>query len=260
MIITGMDITNSTERFSDRVADYVKYRPSYPPEVVDMIITESQFDQQISVADIGSGTGIFSKLLLNHHMNVIGVEPNEGMRRAAEQQLSQYENFSSVNGQSENTTLADTSIDLITAAQAFHWFKGEETKREFSRILKPGGYLALIWNQRDLTQSFQQEYDRVLRKFAPDYNSVNHMNISPTDIEDFVYPAKMSLFNFEYQQIFDLPGLLGRMQSSSYTPEENTREHAALIDAVEKLFNRFESNGSISFEYSTRLYLAQFPS
>ena len=208
------------ERFSDRVDNYIKYRPSYPQAVVDSIISGCHSGKTDTVADIGSGTGIFSKLLLDRNFDVIGVEPNESMRKAAERQLSDYENFSSVDGQSECTYLASSSIDLITAAQAFHWFSGGKTKQEFSRILKPGGYIALIWNQRIVDQPFQKEYDSILSRYGTDYDSVNHMNLSDEDIEGFFYPNKLVISNFKNSQHLDLTGFLGRIQSSSYTPQK----------------------------------------
>jgi len=253
-------MNESTERFSDRVADYVNYRPSYPLEVVDTLISECGLNSQSTIADIGSGTGIFSRLLLDKNFHVAGVEPNEGMRGAAEQQLSSYSKFTSSGGQSEHTGLADHSIDLITSAQAFHWFKRDETRQEFVRVLKPGGQVALIWNQHKLEQSFQKEYDAILREFATDYNSVNHMNISYEDIAGFFSPNKVLTFEFENTQIFDLVGFLGRMQSSSYTPAASTREHAMLVQAARDLFGRYECGGEVRFEYVTRLYLASFSS
>jgi SAM-dependent methyltransferase len=247
-----------TERFSDRVANYINYRPSYPPEVVGTLGSVCNLNNHSRIADIGSGTGIFSGLLLDKNFQVAGVEPNESMRRAAEQQLSSYKKFISVEGQSEHTGLSDNSVDLVTAAQAFHWFKLAETKQEFARILKPGGHVALIWNQRKLEEPFQKGYDGILREFATDYNTVNHMNIPSEDIEKFFSPNKVSTFQFENSQVFDLSGFLGRMLSSSYTPKANTREQEMLVQAAEDLFNRYENNGLITFEYTTRLYLAPF--
>jgi ubiquinone/menaquinone biosynthesis C-methylase UbiE len=253
-------MSKPTERFSDRVADYVNYRPSYPPELVHSLISECNLNSRSMITDIGSGTGVFTRLLLDKNFHVEGVEPNESMRRVAEQQLSNYSEFTSVGGQSEHTCLADHSIDLVTAAQAFHWFKRDETKKEFVRILKPGGQVALIWNQRKLEQPFQKEYDAMLRKYAADYNSVNHMNISYENIAEFFSPNKVSMFEFENAQVFDQAGFLGRMQSSSYTPAANTGEYVMLVQAARDLFNRYQCGGKVRFEYITRLYLSSFSS
>ncbi|GBF28632.1 putative methyltransferase [bacterium MnTg03] len=247
-----------TERFSDRVSNYVRYRPSYPQALVDTLMTECHLDSQSTIADVGSGTGIFSRLLLDKDCYVSGVEPNRNMREAAERQLAVYHKFSSIDGHSESTGLDESSINLITAAQSFHWFETVDTQQEFLRILKPGGYVALIWNQRKIEQPFQIEYDCMLRQYASDYSAVNHMNISPEDILDFFSPNKVAKFEFDNSQIFDLSGFLGRMQSSSYVPKTGTAEHLRLIQAAEDLFNRYQSSGTISFEYNSVFYLAEF--
>jgi len=247
-----------TERFSDRVSNYVRYRPSYPQALVDTLMTECHLDSQSTIADVGSGTGIFSRLLLDKGCYLSGVEPNRNMREAAERQLAGYHKFSSIEGQSERTGLDDSSIDLITAAQSFHWFEIGDTRQEFLRILKPGGYVALVWNQRKIDQPFQIEYDRMLRQYASDYCAVNQMNISPEDILDFFSPNKVAKFEFDNSQIFDLSGFLGRMQSSSYVPKTDTAEHFGLIQAAEDLFNRYQSSETISFEYNSFFYLAEF--
>jgi len=251
-------MSKSTERFSDRVSNYIGYRPSYPRELIDTLMTECHLNSQSTIADIGSGTGIFSRLMLDKDCYVSGVEPNRNMREAAEQQLGDYHKFSSIDGQSERTGLDDSSIDLITAAQSFHWFATGDTRREFIRVLNSGGHVALIWNQRKLDQPFQIEYDCMLRKFAADYSTVNHMNISSEDIEDFFSPNQVAKFEFENSQIFDLAGFLGRMQSSSYVPKTGTAEHLRLIQAAEDLFNRYQSSETISFEYNSVFYLAEF--
>ena len=252
-------MSKPAERFSDRVPNYIKYRPSYPQELVDTLAKVCQLSSQSRIADVGSGTGIFSRLMLDKDCYVSGVEPNSNMREAAEQQFAGYNKFCSIDGQSERTGLDDSSIDLIAAAQSFHWFEAGDARQEFLRILKPGGYVALIWNQRKIEQPFQTEYDSMLRKFAPDYSAVNHMNISADDIQNFFSPNKVSKFEFEYSQNFDRAGFLGRMQSSSYVPKTGTGAHTRLMRAAENLFNRYQSGEKISFEYNSVLYLAQFP-
>ncbi len=248
----------TTELFSDRVSNYRKYRPSYPNQLIDTLTSECNLDSQSMIADIGSGTGIFSQLLLDKNCRVIGVEPNKEMREAAEHQLSNHINFNSVEGESENTTLENSSVDLITSAQAFHWFNRDKTRKEFERILKPTGYVALVWNQRNLDSQFQKEYDQMLREYASDYSAVNHMNLTIDHITDFYSPSEVSTFKFTNAQHFDLAGFLGRMQSSSYTPKTGTAESDALIMIANSLFEKFESKGVISFEYETFLYLGKF--
>ncbi len=246
----------ATERFSDRVTNYLKYRPSYPAELIDTLITECKLSPQSGVADIGSGTGKLSELLLARNLCVSCVEPNKEMREASEALLDTYDGFKSIVGQAEATGLADSSIDLITAAQAYHWFDVDSSRTEFGRILKPDGRIALIWNQRDIGHSFQREYDEMLKRYAPEYSGVNHRNVKDSDIEEFYHPYQMKKFSFLYDQKFDLVSLLGRMQSSSYTPKDGTPESDSLVSAAEELFSRHECNGAVEFSYQTNLYLS----
>lgn len=246
----------ATERFSDRVTSYLKYRPSYPVELIDKLIAECGLNTESSVADIGSGTGKFSELLLARNLQVACVEPNKEMRQAAEALLGEYEGFTSVDGQSEATGLMDSSVDLITAAQAYHWFDVDKTREEFNRILTPGARIALIWNQRDTNHVFQQEYDAMLTMHASEYSKVTHRNIKDADIEDFYYPVQLKKFSFFYSQKFDLESLIGRMQSSSYTPKEGTPASTKLITAAGELFASHEKAGLVEFTYQSNLYLS----
>ena len=162
--------TDPTRRFSSRVDNYIKYRPGYPSAVIDTLASECGLTEQLIVADVGSGTGILSELFLKHGNPVFGVEPNREMREAGERRLKQYPNFTSVNGTAEATTLPDRSMDFITAGQAFHWFDRIQTRKEFTRILKGGGWVALIWNDRHIdTSPFLCAYEDLLRQYGIDY-------------------------------------------------------------------------------------------
>lgn len=249
---------DSRERFSDRVGDYVKYRPSYPLEIVSALESTGEGKNELTFADIGSGTGIFSKLLLKTGHGVIAVEPNGPMREAAEEQLSHFPKFQSIAGDSENTGLPDHSVDIVTAAQAFHWFRPEPSKREFQRILKPEGKLALIWNER-LTDSspFLRDYEQLLIESATDYNQVNHANIDDSKIEAFFAPHEVEIQSFSNSQHFDYQGLKGRCTSSSYVPAPDAPSHERFFDKLEKLFDTHQSNGFVDFEYCTKLYLGR---
>src|SRR5437899_1233764 len=134
---------NSTERFTDRVADYVRFRPHYPPAVFAELRDRLGLGAGSSVADVGSGTGISARPLLEMGCTVFAVEPNAAMRSAAEQWLGDFPRFQSIAGTAEATTLAEHSVDAVVAAQAFHWFDAASARREFQRILKPRGWVAL---------------------------------------------------------------------------------------------------------------------
>ena len=248
-------MTDSTRRFSDRVEAYQKYRPGYPPALVSTLLEKAGLGAGAVVADIGSGTGIFTRLLLDHGLRVSAVEPNPNMRKAAEASLSEYENFTSIDGSAEQTGLSGGSNGLVTAAQAFHWFNNAATKAELQRILKPDGKLALIWNKRAVSEPFQQAYDAILCEYAPEYGKVNHMNLDEDDIVDIFAAGSMDLLHFDNSQSLDFSALIGRLQSSSYCPAEDSAQYIPLVTELLGLFDQFAINGRINFEYDTQLYL-----
>lgn len=246
-----------TERFSDRVDNYVRYRPSYPEAVVDTLIECCSLCSTSTIADIGSGTGIFTRQLLDKHLRVVAVEPNADMRQAAEAMLPDCERFTSIDGSAEASGLDDDSVDLIVAAQAFHWFRRDEAHQEFERILRFSGWLALVWNQRKMQQPFQKAYDALLRKHAPEYSAVNHMNISEDAIASFFDPQSYRVLVYDNRQIFDLQSFLGRMSSSSYTPAVGTSDYLRLAAEAEALFSTYSEDGVVAYDYDTRLHLGK---
>jgi len=248
-------MTDSTQRFSSRVEAYVKYRPGYPDTLVQTLLHKALPGTDAVVADVGSGTGIFTRLLLQQKLKVFAIEPNDNMRQAAETMLAGYPNFTSVDAPAEATALADESVDLITAAQAFHWFNNAATKSEFRRILKPDGRLALIWNKRKISHAFQQAYDAVLTTYAPEYGVVNHMNLSEADIAGFFAAGQMQVMHFDNSQQLSFPALLGRLKSSSYCPAEDSPQYPSLVAELAALFEQFAIDAVIDFQYDTELYL-----
>jgi ubiquinone/menaquinone biosynthesis C-methylase UbiE len=247
-----------TKRFSDRVENYVKFRPSYPIELINHLKKNKIITTGQNIADIGSGTGIFSKLLLETDNKVYAVEPNKEMRLAAEKSLKNKLNFISVDGTAENTTLEENSIDIITAAQCFHWFALQKTKKEFFRILKRNGYIVIIWNVRNSEGSpFLIEYENLLNSHCPDYSQVNSGNIGFEKIMNFINPKNTQKFSCKNVQFFDFEGLKGRLKSSSYTPTEEQPEYSMLIEDLAKLFKKFHKNGYVQFLYDCEMYFGQ---
>ena len=219
-----------TKRFSDRVTDYVKYRPSYPMKIIEALIDYFHISPTSIVADIGSGTGIFTELLLSNGLNVIGVEPNDEMRKYAEENLGDYSNFTSIDGSAENTTLDSKSIDIVTVAQAFHWFNIDNSIREFYRILKTDGAIVLLWNVRKCSNSsFQAEYEELINTHCPDYKSVDHKKRTLYKIHDFFNKSSIDEFHFDNEQIFNFDSLIGRLRSSSYSPTESDKKYSGTI-------------------------------
>ncbi|HET7119587.1 MAG TPA: class I SAM-dependent methyltransferase [Hanamia sp.] len=246
-------MSDNTKRFSVRVADYIKYRPNYPEEIVDILEQVTKINKSKKIADIGSGTGISSILFLKRNYNVIGVEPNREMRTAAEQILSDFKNFKSVEGTAENTNLSDNSVDLIFSGQAFHWFEKEKSKIEFKRILKDNGNIVLVWNSRSSKSSFQKEYEKALFDNIEEYRFVNHRNISESEISNFFFPKTLNKICIGNKQVLDLQGLKGRLLSSSYCPKSGDA-HDKLMEKIEQIFDKHQVNNEIEFEYETQIY------
>ena len=245
---------NTIERFSNRVANYIRYRPDYPREIVDYLKTNGCLSDKSIVADIGCGPGISSRMFLENGNRVFGVEPNAAMRAAAAEQLAAFDLFTVVGGTSDNTSLSDASIDLVVAAQAFHWFDPKKTRPEFHRILKPDGSIILIWNERQLeTTPFLIEYEAFLVKYAYDYGSVRHENIKHEELSGF-FQNEYESATFQNVQIFDFEGIKGRMLSASYMPNENDAIFDQMIEELRCLFAKHSENDKIKVFYDTNVY------
>lgn len=228
-----------TERFSSRVGNYARFRPSYPPEIITILKQKCGLTPESVVADVGFGTGIFTRLLLENGNRVFGIEPNEAMRNAGEEYLGSFPNFTSIAATAENTTLPDRSVNLITAAQAAHWFDRERAIAEFRRILRPGGYLVLIWNDRrkDGTD-FDREYEGLVEKFGTDYVEVKRRDDASTNFFGSI-PHQLRLLR--NCQDFDYEALEGRLRSSSYTPQPGHPSHEPMLAELQRSSPRTRS-------------------
>lgn len=247
-----MSATNSVQRFSSRVESYVRFRPSYPKQIIETLERECGLTRDSVIADIASGTGIFTKLLLEHGNPVFGVEPNADMRRAGDEFLAAYPNFSSVNGTAEATTLKSGSVDFVTAAQAGHWFERKKARQEFARILKKGGWAVLIWNERKTSSTpFLRDYEDLLLRHGTDYKEVRHEH---TVVGEFFEPRQYEERTFALQQVFDYEGVEGRLMSSSYAPGTDHPGHVPMLRELRRIFERHQHNGKVSIEYATRMF------
>lgn len=245
---------NPTTRFSNRVQYYLQYRPRYPKELLAFFKQELGLAPQHLIADIGSGTGFLSELFLKNGNVVYGVEPNKEMREAAESLLRRYSNFRSIDGTAEATTLPANSIDFIAAAQAFHWFDPTKAKSEFRRILKPDGWVILIWNERTESTPFLKAYEKLLQTFAIDYQQVDHRNVDEKVLSQFFRPNDYQLKRFKNEQQFDWEGLRGRLLSSSYAPMEGHPNYEPMLAELRDIFDTSQKDGKVAFEYETKLY------
>lgn len=243
-----------TKRFSKHAECYAKYRPGYPKTVLTILRKESKLDRSSVVADVGSGTGILTKMFLENGNRVFGVEPNDEMRYYAERDLAGFRDFVSVKGTAERTTLPDQSVDLISVGQALHWFEPARTAKEFSRISKPGGHLCVVHNVRTMDAPFMSAYRSLIGR--------NERHLAEAPDVDADYAAKFfrsgrfAKFSAPNKQVLDYDGLLGRLASASYmpTPQEGKR-YEKFVTEVRRLFDHYESNGKVKLLYQTNVFI-----
>jgi SAM-dependent methyltransferase len=239
------------------VEAYARYRPGYPPPAIELLRERCGLVPGAVVADLGSGTGILTELLLKEGAEVFAVEPNDRMRAAAEAQLADYPRFRSVRGSAESTTLAAASVNLLVAGQAFHWFDVARTRHEALRVLRPGSWAALLWNERPPEATpFLADYEALLERYAPEYTRISARRADLGAMREFL-GAAMEVRTFENRQILDFEGLKGRLMSSSYAPESGHPHHEPMIASLREVFARHERGGRILMPYSTLVYFSQ---
>jgi SAM-dependent methyltransferase len=245
-------VREHTHVFSSKAADYVRYRPGYPEAVIRLLQQECLFSQESVIADVGSGTGLLSELFLKNGNHVYGVEPNRERREAGEEHLKNYPRFRSVAARAESTTLEDQQVDFVTAGQAFHWFDHQQTRIEFLRILKPQGWVVLVWNKRRKDSNpFHIAYEELLMAFGSDLKRVRHNH---SEVMDFFSPVACKVEVFESHQLLDFDGLRGRFLSSSKSPAPGSDRFDLVLNQLRSIFGQYQVNGRIRLEYDTTVY------
>jgi SAM-dependent methyltransferase len=255
-----MTFADAKQRFSNRVSDYARYRPGYPPALLDLLAAKCGLRSDHIIADIGSGTGLLSRLFLDHGNRVYGVEPNAEMRAGGEQFLRECSNFTSIDGSAEATTLGNASVDFLSVGQAFHWFDVSATQREFRRILKPDGWAVVVWQDRRMEETpFAREYEDVLVRFGIDYKSVRDTYPEVEKMSKFFDDGTLQTRDLPNHQDFDWEGLRGRLRSSSYAPTENHPNYAPMIAELRRIFDTYQQNGTVPvrMEYFARVYFGK---
>jgi len=253
-----MTFTDAKQRFSNRVADYIRYRPKYPVETLDLLRKECDLRPEHVIADIGSGTGFLSELFLQNGNHVIGVEPNAEMRAGGEEYLREYSNFQSLAGSAEETGIASGSVDFVTAGQAFHWFEPIGARREFLRILKPHGWVVVMWNDRRMDEAqLTREYEDLLVRYGVEYARVKDAYPERKSLEEFFATENIGEKDLPNFQELDLEGFRGRLQSSSYAPTPGHVNFEPMMAGLEQIFRAHERNGIVRMEYFTRIYFGR---
>jgi SAM-dependent methyltransferase len=250
--------SDSKERFSNRVEDYLRYRPGYPPAILSVLNAECGLTPEAVVADIGSGTGLLAHMFLENGNLVYAVEPNAAMRGAGEHLLEKYPHFCSVAGSAESTTLPPASVDFVLVGQAFHWFEPGAARAEFLRVLKAQGWVVVLFNERISEETpFQREYEMLLRRFGTDYEKVSATYPRSEQIKRFFQPCAFETKIFANGQALDFQGLRGRLLSSSYAPAEGHRNHQPMLVELMRLFSAHQKDGRVRFDYRTYMYYGQ---
>lgn len=244
-----------TSRFSDRVADYVRYRPGYPGNIITTLAQECGLTPASVIADIGCGPGNLARIFLENGNQVFGVEPNGPMREAGVCEMAGMSGrFVAAEGRAEETGLVSGSVDFVTAGQAFHWFEPRRAHAEFRRILRPGGWCVLVWNEQSRHSAFLKEYEQLLIRYAKDYAAIRSSRNDAMEVERFFGAQPVSRREFAYAQQFDFEGLKGRLLSSSYSPKPADAAYEPMMRGLAEAFARYAKNGRVDFEYETFLY------
>lgn len=245
---------DTVKLFDKRVELYEKYRPGYPLEVISVLESVFGFNPTMDIADIGSGTGKLSKIFVQNQNLVFGVEPNDKMRMAAEKSLKNQYNFISVAGKAEATSLADSSVDVITVAQAFHWFDSEKAQIEFRRILRANGYAVIIWNERKETANpFSKALAKLIKKLKIDKTLLSEESAKEETLKKFYKTNNLKMKFINNSQLLDFNGIKGRLLSSSYTPLEGEMNKKVLSE-LKEIFEKHNENGKVKIEYKTKIY------
>lgn len=249
---TPLYAMNPLNRFSDRVADYVKYRPSYPAAAIDKILEGLGSPSHLVAADIGAGTGISSRLLAQRGVRVLAIEPNEAMRQAAQSHpLVEFQDATA-----EATSLADTCVDLVACFQSFHWFNPQPTLLEFHRILKSSGRLAVVWNERDRHDEFTANYTQIVQIASNNHPAEQRRVAVEPLLTSLLFP-NVQQYTFAYRQDLDLAGLIGRAMSTSYIPRTG-ETHQQLISNLQQLYeSNCDRNSLVYLSYRTIVFIVE---
>lgn len=250
-------VRDAIERFSNRVEAYAKYRPGYPPALIELLRKSCDLEPDCVVADIGSGSGLLTELFLKNGNLVYAVEPNQKMRRAADSLLCHYAGYRSIEACAESTGLGSSSVDFVTVGRALHWFDYEKAFAEFSRILRPGGWIVIVRLQRSNSSPFLADYERLLLTYAKQHRIMKQRK---KRLQLLLKAASFEEQTIEDKRLVDFEGLLGQTLSYSVTPVKGHSEYGPMMDALRTLFEQYQRNGKVQFEYRTEVQYASLRS
>jgi SAM-dependent methyltransferase len=239
------------EIFSAKAADYIASRPDYPTSLFDVLRNTCKVSVGAFVADIGAGTGLLTKGLLQQGFRVVAIEPNASMRKICDQLLEKYKKYQSADGSAEAIPLEALSVDLITSAQAFHWFEADKAKAEFLRVLRPLGQVALIWNDRVLEDMLHVELDKLFTEFGGPKRAVLVAHKKRVDVSKFFGTTVPIEFSWPHEQSLNQAGLESLAFSRSYMPERNSPAGREISHRVSRIFKSHVKTGLVTVRYTT---------
>jgi ubiquinone/menaquinone biosynthesis C-methylase UbiE len=241
---------NPTKRFSTKAEKYVEYRPDYPSELIQYFNNTINLKGKC-IADVGAGTGILTKLLLDNGNMVFAIEPNDNMRVNGMKFLHDYKGVTFVASNAERIQLRDECADVVMVAQAFHWFDASKAAKEFSRILKKDGYTILLWNELNNDEDgFNKEYQKLFNLYSEEYRTIKH-EIELEVIENAFWPNKLEQIIFDNRQVLERSQFIGRLLSSSFSPNEADATYLNFLNDADLIFKKFQKDGFITIEYNT---------
>lgn len=246
---------DTTRKFDGYAKDYTVGRPGYAEEFIECLYNKYSLSSGSVIADIGSGTGKFARQLLDKGSEVYCVEPNDDMRHTAEDELSTYNNFHSVNGDAENTMLEKNSVDYITTAQAFHWFNVKKFREECSRILKKDGKVFLIWNVRDESDGLNSELYEMYSRYCPEFHGFSG-GIEKDDkrIREF-FNDRYEYISFDNPLYYDKEKFIARSLSGSYSLKEGDKDYEEYMAVITELFDKYSENGIVTIANKSVAYI-----
>lgn len=253
----GVEIMDNTKLFNGKAEDYSRARPGYANEFIEYLYNKIGFNKKSIIADIGSGTGKFSRYLLNMGSRVFCIEPNEDMRRISERELSSYSNFFSVIGEADNTTLKDNSVDFITVAQAFHWFDIEKFRLECRRILKPGGKVILVWNSRDINHMVNTASNEINKKYCPKFKGFSGGIVKDDERINDYFHGEYKRIEFSNNLYYNKDNFIRRSLSSSYSLNPDDENYNEYIKKMEYIFDQYSCDGIIEIGNNTVGYIGE---
>ena len=245
---------NPQARFTGRAESYQAARPGYPKQIFDILEHGCGLTTGSEIVDIAAGTGILTDLLLTHGNPVTAVEPNADMRAVCVGLQVNYPELRVIDGSAEDTTLASQSADLLTVAQALHWFDLPRARKEFARILRPSGFCVILYNERlSMGSRFNEQYESLMQSFGSDYATVQGRKLDPAALTGFFAPKAVEHQNVPNTQTLNREGLVERVRSSSYMPQPTDPVYPEMLAAIDRLFTECHQNGYVKMEYKCHL-------